>query len=236
MKKLYGFTLAEVLITLGIIGIVAAMTLPALIQKNKRAELQNGLKTGYSLLQQALQRMNADNGYPVIPANYPYRTFKNEFIKYFDNPIDCQWGGDQGTTASILCGSGDKIYDDGGNYSQEIQNIYKTYNKASNTISSVPLDDGQFVLKNGMLVMIENQNTGKIFISIDINSITKKPNIWGQDLFTFQIMADGKLLPMGADGTAYEAEDYCSKTSTNTLNGIACTQRALTDESYWDGI
>lgn len=30
-----GFTLAEVLITLGIIGVVAAMTLPVLIQKHK---------------------------------------------------------------------------------------------------------------------------------------------------------------------------------------------------------
>lgn len=235
MKKLDGFTLAEVLITLGIIGIVAAMTLPALIQKNKRAELQSGLKTGYSLLQQALQRMNADNGYPVIPANYPSRTFKNEFIKYFDNPIDCQWGGTKGTTNSVLCGRGENITGDDGSVRALIQQ-YKTYNKASNTISSVPLDDGQFVLKNGMLVMIENQNTSTIFISIDINSIVKKPNIWGQDLFTFQIMSDGKLMPMGADGTNYKAKDYCSKTSTNILNGIACTQRALTDESYWDGI
>lgn len=38
------FTLAEVLITLGIIGIVAALTLPALIQNNRNKELQTGLK------------------------------------------------------------------------------------------------------------------------------------------------------------------------------------------------
>ena len=41
MKK--AFTLAEVLITLGIIGIVAAMTLPAVIQKN--TEKEAGLQT-----------------------------------------------------------------------------------------------------------------------------------------------------------------------------------------------
>lgn len=34
--KFFGFTLAEILITLGIIGIVAAMTIPALITKHKR--------------------------------------------------------------------------------------------------------------------------------------------------------------------------------------------------------
>lgn len=36
MFKFKGFTLAEVLITLGIIGVVAAMTLPALIQKQQK--------------------------------------------------------------------------------------------------------------------------------------------------------------------------------------------------------
>ena len=36
IKKIFGFTLAEVLITLGIIGVVAAMTLPTLIQNYKK--------------------------------------------------------------------------------------------------------------------------------------------------------------------------------------------------------
>lgn len=38
MKK--GFTLAEVLITLGIIGVVAAMTMPSLIQNHRKKFLQ----------------------------------------------------------------------------------------------------------------------------------------------------------------------------------------------------
>ena len=36
--KIFGFTLAEVLITLGIIGVVAAMTIPGLIQNSKNKE------------------------------------------------------------------------------------------------------------------------------------------------------------------------------------------------------
>lgn len=39
-----GFTLAEVLITLGIIGVVAAMTMPVLIQKYQNRLLLHGLK------------------------------------------------------------------------------------------------------------------------------------------------------------------------------------------------
>ena len=56
------FTLAEILITLGIIGIVAAMTLPTVINNTKAKELETQLKASYSILQQALQRMQADTG------------------------------------------------------------------------------------------------------------------------------------------------------------------------------
>lgn len=50
MKK--GFTLAEVLITLGIIGIIAAMTLPALVQKQNDIATVSKLKKYYSVLSQ----------------------------------------------------------------------------------------------------------------------------------------------------------------------------------------
>lgn len=229
-----GFTLAEVLITLGIIGIIAAMTLPAIIANKKRSELKSQLLAGYSLLQQALQRMNADYGYPVIPSEYKSRKFKPEYIKYFESPVDCEWGGVHSTKASTLCGKGASVTGEDGSKSELIEGIYMTYNKASDKISSVPLDDGQFALKNGMLIMIENITS--LFITIDVNGINKKPNVWGEDLFTFQLMENGKLLPMGADGTSYSEDKFCSKTSTNTLNGIACTQKALTDKSYWNGI
>ena len=52
MKK--AFTLAEVLITLGIIGIVAAMTLPSLIANYQKKVTVNRLKQAYSMINQAL--------------------------------------------------------------------------------------------------------------------------------------------------------------------------------------
>lgn len=48
------FTLAEVLITLGIIGVVAALTLPSLISKNNTAAMESKLKKTYSVLSQSL--------------------------------------------------------------------------------------------------------------------------------------------------------------------------------------
>jgi len=85
-----------------------------------------------------------------------------------------------------------------------------------------------------MLIMMEN-DSDNLLISVDVNGPNKKPNRWGHDLFTFQVMDNGKLLPMGAEGTAYD-ESYCSKSSTNDRNGIGCTYRALTDKDYFKNL
>ena len=57
-----GFTLAEVLITLGIIGVVAAMTLPTLIQNHQKQVYVNGLKKALSISQNMVKQMQADEG------------------------------------------------------------------------------------------------------------------------------------------------------------------------------
>ena len=59
------FTLAEVLITLGIIGIVAAMTLPTLIQNYKKHVVETKLAKFYTTINQAVARSSADNGEPA---------------------------------------------------------------------------------------------------------------------------------------------------------------------------
>lgn len=54
MTKKLGFTLAEVLITLGIIGVVAAMTIPSLMNQTGQAEFKTGMKKALSVLNQAV--------------------------------------------------------------------------------------------------------------------------------------------------------------------------------------
>lgn len=54
MTKRFGFTLAEVLITLGIIGVVAAMTIPTLMNQTGQAEFKSGFKKAMSVLNQAI--------------------------------------------------------------------------------------------------------------------------------------------------------------------------------------
>lgn len=63
MKKFFlGFTLAEVLITLSIIGVVAALTIPTLINNYQKRQYVTQLKKQYSLANQVLQRLAYDNG------------------------------------------------------------------------------------------------------------------------------------------------------------------------------
>lgn len=63
IKNRSGFTLAEVLITLGIIGVVAALTLPNLVAKYQEMVAVVRLKKAYSTLANAINKAMADEGY-----------------------------------------------------------------------------------------------------------------------------------------------------------------------------
>ncbi|MDO5436823.1 MAG: type II secretion system protein [bacterium] len=54
MRKSLGFTLAEVLITLAIIGVVAAMTIPSVIVNTNQSEFKTGLRKAVSVLNSSL--------------------------------------------------------------------------------------------------------------------------------------------------------------------------------------
>ena len=90
-----GFTLAEVLITLGIIGIVAAMTLPALIQKYKKHEYSTRLKKFNSTISQAVMMYNAENNtsnsdwvIPKVEGSEGVEIFWNTYYApYFKNVV-----------------------------------------------------------------------------------------------------------------------------------------------------
>lgn len=86
MKR--AFTLAEVLITLGIIGVVAALTIPALIQNYKNHETEARLAKFYSVVNQAIAMAEVDYGdkiYWAEDGNDPKKRdawFKKYFFPY----------------------------------------------------------------------------------------------------------------------------------------------------------
>lgn len=105
------FTLAEVLITLGIIGVVAALTLPSLIQKYQDQVLENQLKKMYSTLSQGMQKAMADDGVSnfydtelfqacrmassdactqMVKKYFNVVAVKTDGREYYDNVIQCK--------------------------------------------------------------------------------------------------------------------------------------------------
>ena len=76
LKKRAAFTLAEVLITIGIIGIVAAMTMPSLIANYQKKQTAVRLERFYSIMSQAILRWQQDEGIMPEDIRFPAETAK----------------------------------------------------------------------------------------------------------------------------------------------------------------
>ena len=88
-NKKKAFTLAEVLITLGIIGVVAAITIPMLMTKYHKIIVENRLKDSYSIMSNAVKMAEEEYGVGFEPADVLTGTgwspekSKMVFDKYF---------------------------------------------------------------------------------------------------------------------------------------------------------
>lgn len=223
MRRSEGFTLAEVLVTLGIIGVVAAMTLPALITRNQNKALEAGLKKNYSVILQAFEMYQAQHGERLKPeilgGGNSNTGLKAQIMPYFKILVDC---GTDGANKQKQCAYAN--------------HPYKTYNGSS--LSKTKFDDGQFVLQDGSLILIEDMvGARERLISVDVNGRNKNPNKWGHDIFTFEITKDGAIIPSGAPSSYYKNKtQYCSINSTDAYNGIGCTYYALNDKDYFNNL
>ncbi len=160
------FTLAEVLITLGIIGVVAALTIPTLISNHKKIETSSRLKKFYSSMEQAIRLSEIDNGEST------------EWIKASTQKDE----------------NGNADFEANGKVSKEffmtylapyfkytkivdgVNEIDKDGNKTGNgTQTTVYLADGSyFFFNNGSCMDIIFDSNGN-----------KLPNTWAKDQFTF---------------------------------------------------
>lgn len=227
-KTKFAFTLAETLIILAIIGIVAAMTIPTLMTKINHIKLKSQFKEGYAILSQAVKLAN-DDGWSLSSAKNGTEKLElaKEFLKYF-----------KGATLYDHIHRNDALYmGNGQNGNKDYK--YTNYTKNAEYITTKMFDDVQFLLPNNMLIIIDNNDWKGTPITIDINGKGSKPNALGHDVFMFVLKESEKaggyeLIPMGTSGTFLPVSEYCSKTSKDPLNGLACTYYAVQDETYFD--
>lgn len=195
----FGFTLAEVLITLGIIGIVAAMTLPALINQANFYILKQQFKKVYNTYSNALVKVYAENGavfdcyYDDTNNKYTHSSQCSEFTENFLKQLN------------VIQKCESNVYQMGciPKY-KGVDTIYKNQHNGqeidSNGCSGFFEDNilnrnTAYVLNDGSIIVTYSSLSTKLFL-VDING-HRRPNKWGHDLFVFSIHGDSKRVYLG---------------------------------------
>jgi len=220
MNKRYlkkAFILAEVLITLGIIGVIAAITIPTLLQNAEESKAKAGVKVAYSILTQAMTQITSQNNGSIkgICGDWDGKCFKDMFKGAFQYIKEC----DTSPTAN-KCWMANNYLDG---------TFYNVDGMGSGPPSGL-------VLKNGMLVLFRyhlsdcsfssssSSNIQCGWIAFDINGF-QKPNKWGKDVFNFSVQ-NGSIKPMGVEGDTGNLRT-CNLTDTGDYSGWGCTAKYL---------
>ena len=215
LSRLAAFTLAEVLITLGIIGVVAAMTIPTLVANYQKKETVTALKKAYSQLSQAVKMSELENGDKEY-WNYdlPAETFMNTYLKPFLKDVEQTNGFDIHKTINYKYLNGDRITE-------------SSVNDKNNSV--IKLSDGTIIFVDGWS---SGENTGR-GILVDTNGF-KKPNILGRDLFAFRITPSLGLVPsnwgeVDREEALSDKLHMCSKSKSASKSGYPCSLVIMMD-------
>lgn len=138
-NKINAFTLAEVLITLGVIGVVAAMTIPTLMTNLQNRKLESQFKEGYSILSQAFKSWQDDG-----LENRHY----SRFMPYFTGVTDC---GDTHNTKDDdeYCMVRTSNSDGSGSHLTNRDLSYRTFSKNQEKLLLIIWTMGSFIFKMG---------------------------------------------------------------------------------------
>ncbi len=172
LSRLAAFTLAEVLITLAIIGVVAAMTIPTLVANYKKKEVVTRLKYSYSVLAQAIMLSENDNGFEaewVLDKSVGSgNEITENFVKTYIEPYLKKVGENKYTTSAAPYEY--YYYKDG-----ELKPAL------AHSLYSIVLANGIYLNFNASYGISDN-----IEVRVDING-KKGPNIIGRDTFVFEV-------------------------------------------------
>ena len=192
LKQRAAFTLAEVLITLGVIGVVAALTMPSLIANYQKKVWVNQLKTTYSKLNEGFRQIMAQEGCTdLICAGLMDSSYNFVFNESNINKIVTTLKLSNVATPS----NSNSIYD------YEISAVNKTHlglfsNLGTSSTYSQYLHgtspDGVII---GIAFPTNVGNSNPIMILLDINGF-KKPNVYGRDVFCLTLIDTGQVVNM----------------------------------------
>lgn len=201
MKR--AFTLAEVLITLGIIGVVAALTIPTLMANYKKSVAKNQFKKTYSTLTNAFNQTVQDLGESVNCSNQSYtseacKELWNEFVKNLNVVKYCE------TDA----------YAQGCVPDYNIEDFPYTSGCGGFSAPQIKEQQPAVILADGTIIFPYGWNKSLFpAIGFDINGF-KKPNIGGLDVFSLGIDNKNGIPILGGWADGYLS--YCLPLSNKT--------------------
>lgn len=201
-KEKFAFTLAEVLITLGIIGIVAAMTIPTLIRNYQEKELVSRWLRVYSLLTQAYQSLQYEYGdfnkWHNTDAEDVYEKFK-EKMKY---SADCPKG-----TSNNSCFPIDVQYSD----------LTGTVLGSGAILANLEQYPAIRLVTGESILFYNPSNIVDILVDLNGNS---GPNKMGVDLFYFSL------------GKEIKKSEIVDGATVTVVVGVSDTQRVRPSAHY----
>ena len=197
------FTLTEVLITLGVIGVVSAMTLPSVIKNYQKHKTVNQLKKVYTVLNQAFRMSEIDNG-DYEHWNKIAEIGKTEYVNKYWKPY---------LKVLKTCNN----YTECG-YSESTPWMNAINSRKNGNI----IPNNSLILSDGTLIIFKDNSRN---ILVDLNSYSA-PNRFGHDLFQFNIYKE-EIKPAGLDG--YACEGFCNKTKDTSDNGEWCAGKIVQD-------
>lgn len=214
IKVRLGFTLAEVLITLGIIGVVAAITIPTLLTKLNNRHTESMLREDYSILQQMMTSANDDGAMSSITDLNNMTVMKSWFQTYFLPYIK----------VANVC------YDEKGCWVDDAKFLKGSFASMVSTETGCGGSTISFKLYNGTNICMDDykihlfdtfgvkSDEASVVFYVDTNG-SRKPNQLGKDIFVMVYKpAIEKIVPAGVDRTLEEVEQNCSKNGT----GVWC--------------
>ena len=217
------FTLAEVLVTLGIIGVVSAMTLPTLVKNHQRQVYVTQLRTIVNQMSQAVEKaVNDNNAMSLDETKYSAnndngaREFFNDYFKVVKN---C------GSDLTPCFASNYKNLD-GSNFTLETPISVVTLANGvsiSNFANWWIFDTVPFCTDaNGN--KYDCRYHGYYRLQIDVNG-QQGPNVLGRDLFYMELYSDGVVAETRTGDLDWQAE----KCSVETEYGLGCLSKIMQD-------
>ena len=205
------FTLAETLIVIGIIGVVAALTLPNLNHATGDKETVTKVKKIYSSYVDAFDRAQAIYG--PVDEWFTNDTDESEIVAKFASRIS------EFMKVSKSCGNAAGCYDD------SRAKFLDGSSASSFAICNTYTNRQTFVLADGLsFCVIKDRAESRILLYTDIDGVKKGKSQWGYDLFNFMVYIDGSksgdLKPCGLHLDDFSEEYVKSECFTK---GLVCT-------------